>query len=344
MIEALLLELRQRHQELAGQTIETVYLGGGTPSLLGRAELDSLFKTIQQHYSLAENPEITLEANPDDLTPAYLDALRQTPVNRLSVGIQSFRDEDLRYMNRAHNAHEATTCIQLAQHKGFEALSIDLIYGMPTATDADWEHNLQTALALNPQHLSAYCLTVETGTALSHMVKKGTAPAVDDDAASRQFIMLTDMAQAAGYEHYEISNLARNGHYARHNTSYWQGTAYLGIGPAAHSYNGRHRRWNVANNAQYIKALNAGVAYSETEVLTPADQYNEFLMTRLRTMWGVPLRAIGEQFGHAAQKKLLADVALFIVAGKMVLVNNHLVLTTPGRLVADTLISDLFWV
>ncbi len=344
LVDAMLLELAQRKGELAGQTVETIYFGGGTPSMLTEQDLGRIFETLHQHYTIAENPETTLEANPDDLTPAYLSALRQTPVNRLSIGIQSFRDADLKYMNRAHNAQEASTCVQLAQDKGFEALSIDLIYGMPTATDNDWETNLNTALVLRPQHLSAYCLTVEPGTALNHMVKKGTAPAVDDDAAARQFMMLTEMSQAAGYEHYEISNLARNGHYARHNSSYWNGSPYLGIGPAAHSYNGQHRRWNVANNAKYVKAINAGTSFHETETLTRNDQYNEYLMTRLRTIWGVPLAAVGVQFGEAAQKQLLADVQPFINEGKVALLNNHLVLTAPGRLVADSLISDLFWV
>lgn len=338
------MELTQRKGELAGQTIETIYFGGGTPSMLSERDLGRIFETIYKLYTVAPNPEITLEANPDDLTPTYLDTLRQTPVNRLSIGIQSFRDEDLKYMNRAHNAQEASTCVQLAQDKGFEALSIDLIYAMPTGTDKDWEQNLKTALLLRPQHLSAYCLTVEPGTALSHMVKKGTAPAVDDDAASRQFMLLTEMSQAVGYEHYEISNLARNEHYARHNSNYWKGKPYLGVGPAAHSYDGQHRRWNVANNAKYIKAINTGGEYSETETLTRNDQYNEFLMTRLRTQWGVPLDEVGAQFGEAAQKQLVIDVAPFIVEGKVVMYNNVLVLTDSGRLVADALISDLFWV
>lgn len=338
----MLMELAERHGELAGQTVETIYFGGGTPSMLSGEELQRIFEALYRHFSIATSPEITLEANPDDLTPAYLDVLRQTPVNRLSVGIQSFRDEDLRYMNRAHNAQEAATCVQLVQDKGFEAISVDLIYAMPTGTDADWEQNLNIALQLCPQHLSAYCLTVEPGTALNHMVKKGTAPAVDEEAAARQFTMLTEMAQAAGYEHYEISNLARDGHYARHNSSYWKGSPYLGVGPAAHSYNGQHRRWNVANNAHYIKALNAGESYHETESLTYNDQYNEFLMTRLRTMWGVPLAQVQALFGDAAQGQLLAEVAPYIHAGKMELVDGHIILTTTGRLVADALISDLF--
>lgn len=343
-MDAMLLELTQRQSELAGQTVETIYFGGGTPSMLNRAELDRIFDTLNKHYHIGDNPEITLEANPDDLTSTYLDELRQTPVNRLSVGIQSFRDEDLRYMNRAHNAQEAAYCVQLAQDKGFEAISIDLIYAMPTGTDADWERNLQTALKLRPQHLSAYCLTVETGTALNHMVKKGTAPAVDDEAANKHFLMLTEMTTAAGYEHYEISNLARDGHYARHNSSYWKGKPYLGVGPAAHSYNGNSRRWNVANNNKYVKAINAGEPYHETETLSIADQYNEFLMTRLRTMWGVPLPEVALQFGEPARKQLLMDVSPYIIEGKVILFNDHLILTTPGRLIADTLISDLFWV
>ncbi|CAN5428663.1 radical SAM family heme chaperone HemW [soil metagenome] len=344
LVDAMLLELENRRGELAGQTVETIYFGGGTPSMLTKNDLDRIFNTVYKHFSISDNPEITLEANPDDLTPTYLEGLRQTPMNRLSVGIQSFRDEDLRYMNRAHNAHEANHCVQLAQDKGFEAISIDLIYAMPTATDADWEHNLQTALQLRPQHLSAYCLTVETGTALNHMVKKGTAPAVDEEAASRQFMMLTEMTRAAGYEHYEVSNLARDGHYARHNSSYWKGKPYLGVGPAAHSYNGLNRRWNVSNNNKYIKAINAGEPFYETETLTTADQYNEFLMTRLRTMWGVPLQEIVLQFGEPARQQLLAEASSKIINGQMVLLNDHLILTTPGRLIADGLISDLFWV
>lgn len=340
----MLLELTQRKDELTGHTVETIYFGGGTPSMLTEHDLGRIFETLNQHYTITTKPEITLEANPDDLTSAYLDVLRQTPVNRLSIGIQSFRDEDLKYMNRAHNAQEAATCVKLAQDKGFEALSIDLIYGMPTATDKDWETNLKKALVLRPQHLSAYCLTVEPGTALSHMVKKGTAKVVDDDAAARQFMMLTEMSQTVGYEHYEISNLARDGHYARHNSSYWKSSNYLGVGPAAHSYDGQHRRWNVANNAKYVKAINTGTSFHETETLTRNDQYNELLMTRLRTQWGVPLPVVAKQFGEAARLQLVADVAPFIIEGKVAMYNDHLVLTTPGRLVADALISDLFWV
>jgi oxygen-independent coproporphyrinogen-3 oxidase len=343
LLAALDREIALQAEYLGGAEVTSIYFGGGTPSLLTLAELESIFSAIHQYHRVAAGAEITLEANPDDLSRAYLADLRAySPVNRLSIGIQSFADEDLRWMNRAHAASEAYACLEAARAADFDDLTIDLIYGAPTTSDEQWERNLETAYGFGVPHLSCYALTVEEGTALAHFVRKGTSPAVDDDKAARQFEYLIDSAAARGYEHYEISNFAQPGRYARHNSSYWLGEPYLGLGPSAHSYDGAWiRQWNVANNAQYIRALDAGEVPFEREMLTDEQRYNEYVLTRLRTVWGAALddiRTLGARF----EAHFLAALPPFFANATVERHGDVFRLTRRGKLLADAITAALF--
>ena len=282
MVEAIIRELDLQRDYLRGEPLQSIYFGGGTPSLLDTGELTQIFEKINQLHRVAPDAEITLEANPDDLTPEKLRDLKNyTPVNRLSIGIQSFADEDLRWMNRAHTSSHARACLDEALTIGFHDLTIDLIYGSPTTPDEQWAENLRLAFEYDIPHLSCYCLTVEDGTALGTFVRRGQQPPVDEDRAARQFETLMQQSEKRGYEHYEISNFAKPGRYARHNTNYWRSEPYLGVGPSAHSFDQISRQWNVANNAQYINALAESKIPFEREVLTPEQRYNEYVMTGL---------------------------------------------------------------
>ncbi|GJM34165.1 MAG: coproporphyrinogen III oxidase [Saprospiraceae bacterium] len=347
MLEAMLLELELTRHELNQQSLDSIYLGGGTPSLLTGQELEGLFEKIYALYDVADDAEITLEANPDDLSKEKLKILRDSPVNRLSIGVQSFAEADLEFMNRVHNAKEARDCIEMAQHAGFDQLSIDLIYGSPTTSDVQWAENLRTAIEYGIPHLSAYCLTVEPKTALADFVKTGKAKPVDDDQAARQFEMLIAATRARGYQQYEISNFARNEQYARHNSSYWQGDPYLGIGPSAHSFDGaRTRRWNVANNALYIKALRQPKPeieiWSEQELLGPEERYNEYVMTGLRTIWGVDLSKIRD-LGEAFAPYFLKVAEPYLRTETIRQEGEQYVLSGSGKLLADRIAMELFW-
>jgi oxygen-independent coproporphyrinogen-3 oxidase len=340
MIGAMLWEIELQAGYLEGEAVETIYLGGGTPSLLDPGELNLLFDKIQRHFSLAEGPlEITLEANPDDLHAEKVKQLRQTPVNRLSIGIQSFQDEELARMNRAHRSAQALAAIHLVRDAGFENLTVDLIYGSPTTTHAQWAANLQQVFDLEIPHLSCYCLTVEEKTALWHFVKSGKAAPVEEEHAEAQFTYLMSAAGLNGYEQYEISNFARPGWYSRHNSSYWKGTKYLGIGPSAHSFNGRARQWNVANNAQYIKALQADNLPFQREVLTAEQRYNEYVMTSLRTSWGCDVKQIREL---GFESYFLENVAPLVKESLIHQHGNFFFLTEKGKFLADGIASSLF--
>lgn len=341
MVAAIIEEIAQQKNYLAGETIETIYFGGGTPSLLSEAELDLIFSKIYEIHSLHPNAEITLEANPDDLTKEKLAILAKSPVNRLSIGIQSFFEEDLRFMNRAHNAEEALMSIQNAQQAGFSNLTIDLIYGSPTTSMERWEKNLQLIFDQKIPHISCYCLTVEPKTALDHLVKTGKAEPVDEEKAALQFEVMLKAMQLQGYDHYEISNFALPGCYSRHNSSYWLGKKYLGIGPSAHSFNGVSRQWNIANNAKYMAALAAGNLSFEKEILTPAQQYDEYVMTSLRTIWGCDLRKV-ETFGEDFKIHFLKNVAPFIQQETVVEKEGIYYLTPKGKLLADKIAMELF--
>ncbi|MCC6724847.1 MAG: radical SAM family heme chaperone HemW [Saprospiraceae bacterium] len=340
MVAAILQELHLQKDYLGGESLETIYFGGGTPSLLGKHDLDLIFEAIFKHYPVAaQNMEVTLEANPDDLTPLKINELRSTPINRLSIGVQSFSETDLRFMNRAHNAAEALACIQNAQSVGFENLTVDLIYGSPSTSHQQWAENLSTLVSLQIPHLSCYCLTVEPKTALAHQVKKGTARPVDDEHAAQQFEYLMEAAQRAGYEHYEISNFALPDWHSRHNASYWQGKKYLGVGPSAHSYNGQSRQWNVANNAAYIRSLLEETLPFELETLTPVQRYNEYVMTGLRTVWGCNLLKI-KDLGF--ESHFTEGAKPFLLDGTMELDGENYRLTKSGKFLADGIAAELF--
>ncbi|NUO01563.1 MAG: radical SAM family heme chaperone HemW [Saprospiraceae bacterium] len=347
LLNAMLRELELRRDYPGDAVVQTLYLGGGTPSLLEIDELHRLFEHIYRLFPVAPDAEVTLEANPDDLTAAKIAALRQTPVNRLSIGIQSFSDADLQFMNRAHNSGEAQRCIEMALNAGFTDLSLDLIYGTPGMSDAQWVANIETVLAFDVPHLSCYCLTVEPQTALDHFVKKGKARPVDDAQAARQLEYLMHRLNTAGYEHYEISNFAKPGRYSRHNTSYWTGEAYLGIGPSAHSFNGVSRQWNVANNARYIQALEPELpdwkALFELETLTPEQRYNEYVMTSLRTQWGCDLARI-RNMGKRFEAFFMREVVPFLEDGSVHRRGEVFLLTQKGKLIGDYVASELFWV
>lgn len=341
VVAALVQELVLQKDYLGGKVLSSVYFGGGTPSLLTEQELDVLFNAIFKHFSVQKDAEITLEANPDDLDLYTLNVLHESPVNRLSIGIQSFREEDLRLMNRAHEVQQARDCLRLAKEVGFEKLTADLIYAMPNMSDADWVQNLDALLQSELPHFSAYALTVEAKTALHKFVKDGKVKPASDADQKRQFDLLIDMAVSRGYEHYEISNFAKPGQRALHNSSYWKAEPYLGIGPSAHSFNGHSRQWNVSNNTKYVQALEKGELPTTIERLSMYDQFNEQLLTGLRTSEGVNLDRMEQRFGADMIAQLRAAL-LDLKDDWYQLRNNQLVLTRSGKHFADLIASDLF--
>lgn len=341
MVQAIADEAALRSNYITG-SVSTIYLGGGTPSLLDTNDIRFLLNSISELLKVEDKPEITLEANPDDITAANLAAWRNAGINRLSIGVQSFFEEDLQWMNRAHGAAQALQSIQLAQKAGFNNITIDLIYGTPTLTDEQWAYNVQTAVELNIPHLSCYALTVEPKTALDKMIAAQKMPGIDAEKQGRQFELLMRWLEKAGYEHYEISNFARPGKRSRHNSSYWQGASYLGLGPAAHSFNGNSRQWNIANNALYLKSIGQGIVPFEIELLTPLQQLNEYIMTGLRTIEGISLQHVkilwGDEYAHAIEQ----EVTAFIHDGRVVLKGGNIALTPYGRLFADGIAAALF--
>ena len=345
LLEALTKEIKLQAAWLEGAPVETIYLGGGTPSLLSAEELLRLFDTLERTFKISSLKECTLEANPDDLSSTYLRDLQRTPVNRLSIGIQSFREEDLRYMNRAHTAQQSDYALKAAQDAGFTNLSIDLIYGTPGLSDRAWLDNIRKMALLEVPHFSAYALTVEEGTALYHSIaKKGAAP-VDAAQSAAQAILLMEEAVKLGYEQYEISNYAKPGCYAVHNTAYWQGSPYLGLGPSAHSFNGRNiRQWNIANNAQYVSVvMNEGKVPYEQELLSPIQRLNEYIMTSLRTMWGCDLQKITVEWGDDYRSAIITEARRVIEIGRLKMIEDKLFLTQEGKLFADGIAADLFF-
>ncbi len=342
MTEALQREIVLQRYYLQQQPVETIYLGGGTPSLLQEDQLNALLQTLRATFTIAADAEITLEANPDDIHTAKAESWIKAGINRLSIGIQSFTDADLRWMNRAHTAGQALQSIQCVQAAGFHNITIDLIYGTPTLTDADWEFNVQQALALNIPHLSCYALTVEPDTALQKMITLHKKEAVDPDKQSRHFELLMRWLNAAGFEHYEISNFARPGYRSRHNSSYWSGSHYLGIGPSAHSFNGQSRQWNIANNALYLQQVQQGIVPAETELLTAEQQQHEYVMTSLRTMEGISLDILENRWGKKVRQATEDAAGKYLQKGQMIVQEHHLVLTQEGKLFADGIAADLF--
>ncbi|SFC39435.1 oxygen-independent coproporphyrinogen-3 oxidase [Flexibacter flexilis DSM 6793] len=343
LVAAMRQELQLQKNYLQGQTIETIYFGGGTPSLLSQAELDSLLETIYQHFSVTAQPEISLEANPDDLNLEKIRSLQATGINRLSIGIQTFNNENLTYLHRAHNATQASLCVQQAQDTGISNISIDLIYAIPHPdTTRIWEQDLATAIGLGVPHISSYCLTIESRTAFGNWLKNGKIKPIDEDTAALHFEMLTDRLTAAGFEHYEVSNFAQPEMYSRHNTSYWQQKPYLGVGPSAHSFDLVSRQYNVANNAQYIKALQQNEIPATKEILSRADRVNEYILTTLRTQWGCDLSYLATNLDLNLAETAAQQLQQWQANGWATLSGNVLKLTTQGKLLADGLASDLF--
>jgi oxygen-independent coproporphyrinogen III oxidase len=343
-VPALLKEMEWRSDYLGASPVGTVYLGGGTPSLLSPADLNAILDGLRELFILEPDPEITLEANPDDMTDRQrLKAWRSAGVNRLSIGIQSFFDDDLRWMNRAHDAVQATEAIRLAKEEGFDNMSIDLIYGGPTLPDNHWQRNVAEAIRWEIPHLSCYALTVEPRTALDQLIRRHKRTDVSPDDQARQLLQLMDWMDQAGYEHYEISNFALPGHRSRHNSAYWEGVPYLGLGPSAHSYDGQSREWNIANNARYLSALAGGtLPVAEKELLTPLQQLNEYIMIALRTKEGIDLARIASSFGESAAKEIEERSRRYVQEEKMQ-AGDRLFLTNRGKLLADGIAADLFF-
>lgn len=327
---------------LGDEIVETVYFGGGTPSLLEKEELNEIMSKLNNNFNISSSAEITFEANPDDINPQKLKDWKAVGINRLSIGVQSFFNEDLVWMNRAHNSDQSLFAITAALEEGFDNFSIDLIYGSPGLTTAKWGQNVQQAIQIGVPHLSCYALTVEPLTALNKMILQKKSDDVDPEKQAAQFLLLADWTEAAGYEQYEISNFAKPGKRSRHNSSYWQGKKYLGLGPSAHSFNGNSRQWNVANNAVYIQLLNGNTLPVEKEFLTETQQLNEYIMTSLRTVEGINTGQVEDRFGKEAVSHIYDLSRKFIVAGKIKATGNVLQLTREGKLYADGIASDLF--
>lgn len=342
MVKAIGTEASLR-KDFIQEPINTIYFGGGTPSLLSVSELDFILTTLKDHYTVVADAEITLEANPDDISAEKLNQWFKSGINRLSIGIQSFFEEDLQWMNRAHNALQAKDCIEQARIAGFRNLTIDLIYGTPGLTNERWQQNIQTALSLDIPHLSCYALTVEPNTALDHMVRKGQKKDVDTDLQATHFNILTQTLLAAGFEHYEISNFAKPGFRSQHNSSYWQGKPYLGLGPSAHSFDGAFiRQWNISNNPLYISSLQQGIVPFESETLTTTQKINEYLMTSLRTIEGISLSFLQNHWGEERVYDIMKSAAPHLDQLNIQLKDQHLILTPKGKFLADGIASDLF--
>lgn len=343
-VTALIHEISLRKNELEHQVFSSIYFGGGTPSLLSKEELNKILNTIYSCFDISETAEITLEANPDDLTERKLNELKQTVVNRLSIGVQSFREEDLEYMNRAHTAQEAIDCIRLAKTYGFKNITIDLIYGIPNMSNDAWRKNLNLAIALDIPHVSSYALTVEKGTALHYQISKKKAQPVNEYQSAEQFEILMEVMHNSNYEQYEISNFCRENYYSRHNSSYWQDKKYMGFGPSAHSYNGMKRFWNVSNNSRYIKSLQEDILPMEEEPLSVFDKFNEYIMTSLRTSWGCNIAYVENIFSTEFVEHLRMNTLPYIHSGYIEKSHNTYKLTSKGKLIADKISAELFMI
>lgn len=337
-------EMELRGEYIDDDTLETIYLGGGTPSRLSGNDLERIFNAISRRFSIAEGAEITLEANPDDIRPDYLSALRDLPINRISMGIQSFRPEDLRLLNRRHDREQAIRAVELCQAHGFTNLSIDLIYGLPGQTPEAWEENLRQAIRLGTPHLSAYHLTYEEGTALYKRLQAGQVEPVDEEVSVTLFHILTERMAEAGFQHYEISNFARPGFHARHNSAYWTGKPYLGLGPSAHSYNRTSREWNVASLPLYLRGIESGQPATERETLDLSTRYNDFIITGLRTMWGISLDKLRTEFGEALLAYCQKQALPYIQRGLLRQENDRLALSQAGILLSDGIMSELMYI
>ena len=341
MVSCIINEIEQKKELI--HTTETIYFGGGTPSILNPNQLDRIFKKLNEVVDFSRIQECTIESNPDDINKEFLSYLKNTPIDRFSLGVQSFHEDELVYMNRAHNAKEAQSAIELIQKVGFDKLSIDLIYGMPESDDFKWKENISKVLEFEPDHISAYCLTIEPNTVLDRWIKKGKIPPIPDELGIRQFKLLIQYLENAGYDHYEISNFARSNKRALHNTNYWRGKSYVGIGPSAHSYNPllAERSWNISNNIKYMNALEGDKLYFEKEVLSSNEQFNEFVMINLRTKEGIDIKLMEEKFGTYFLNAFLKE--LKSIESSLIRQSNNIVyLTTEGKLLSDHIIAQFF--
>ncbi|RVT78526.1 radical SAM family heme chaperone HemW [Flavobacterium sufflavum] len=342
MVLALAKEIQLRKNEFAQETVETIYFGGGTPSVLQTADLRFLIDEVFKNYKVIENPEITIEANPDDLSKERIIELSKTPINRLSIGIQSFFEDDLKMMNRAHNSAEAKKCLEVAT-KYFDNISLDLIYGIPGMSDERWKKNIETALSFGIPHISSYALTVEPKTALNKLIQAGKIAEPKDEVASAHFMILVETLEANGFIHYELSNFGKPDYFSKNNSAYWLGKKYIGIGPSAHSYDGVSRSWNVANNTLYLKSIQENKLPNETEILSVVDRYNEYIMTGLRTIWGVSLDRIQAEFGQNYSDYLLKQTQKYLNDDLLFVESNILKPTKKGKFLTDGIASDLFY-
>ncbi len=341
-MEALIAEIELQKDYLGNEQVDTIYMGGGTPSLLTAVEINRITENIYMHFNVSEDTEITLEVNPDDISQEKIEKLKETPVNRFSIGIQSFFNEDLKYLNRLHDAKQAVFSVKGLQDAGYENISIDLIYGIPTLTKERWIKNIRSFFKLKIPHMSAYALTVESKTALHWLIEKKKALCLDDEDIAQQFNILLDLMNRNNYIQYEISNFSKEGFYSKHNSLYWLGGFYLGLGPSAHSFNGYSRQWNASNISRYISLINYKEITFEKEILSEKQRYNEYIMTSLRTVWGCDLEHIQNVFGRKYRDYCLLQSEKNINEGTMVKKGNKLFLTTEGKLFADGIASGLF--
>ena len=340
MVNTIASELHTRIDYLEGKPVESIYFGGGTPSILNEQELSLLLKEIRANYQVNSEAEITIETNPDDITQEKLTTWKNVGVNRLSIGLQSFKAEDLEWMNRAHTADESRNCVALAKAHNFQNLTVDLMYGLPNLSNDEWKNHILQVIEMGVTHISAYCLTVEEKTVLNKWVKEGRIHPASENQQSEQFLLLVEMLEKHGFEQYEISNFCRSGHEAVHNSNYWKGEWYLGVGPSAHSFNGTSRSWNIANNQKYMQRIAENEAFFETENLSNRDQYNELLLTGLRTKYGVSLKKLVAL--HSIPESTELKISEFKSAGWMKEIDAVLVLTKSGRLKADYIAAELF--
>ncbi len=341
MVLALAKEIEMHKSEFQDEVVETIYFGGGTPSILEISDLKLLIDTVYSNYKVVTNPEITVEANPDDLSKERIIELSNNKINRLSIGIQSFFEDDLKMMNRAHNSVEAKECLEFATQY-FDNISVDLIYGIPEMSNEKWLQNIETALSFNIPHISSYALTVEPKTALHSFIQKGIIPQPDDEVAQEHFQILVDKLSENDFIHYELSNFGKENYFSKNNSSYWLGKKYIGIGPSAHSYDGEKRGWNVSNNSLYLKSISENKLPSETEILSKTDRYNEYVMTGLRTIWGISLDRIETEFGKSYLEYLNQQAAKYIEDHLLFVDENILRTTKKGKFLSDGIASDLF--
>ncbi|MDR2950971.1 MAG: radical SAM family heme chaperone HemW [Prevotella sp.] len=343
-VQALCKEIELRKNYISGEKIRTIYFGGGTPSQLSYDDFSRIFETIYNRFDVAPTAEITMEANPDDLISHYLQTIQKLPFNRLSIGIQSFNDDELKFLKRRHSAAKAKEAVGLCKSLGYDNISIDLMYGLPGQTMEIWQKNLDETISLDIQHISSYHLIYEQGTRLYRLFKLGDVKPVDEDLSVDMFSVMIDKLSIAGFEHYEISNFAKSGLYSKHNSSYWLGEKYLGLGPAAHSFDGQNRAWNIASISKYIDSIAVEKPAIEVEVLDTNTRYNDFILTGMRTKWGVNLKELEDQFGTGMKDYCIKNVQKYINQGFVHQENNVLKLTRTGIFISDGIMSDLMWV